>query len=340
MGLGTLPEYEVVDRVTVRRIPCGRRRKEMASPWEALRWMQCCWPLVRQLHQERPYEVTHAHFIMPAGAVARRLKRHARVPFLVTPHGSDVPGYNRERLKLAHVLARPWWKAICREADQLASPSASLLTLLRAVSRDCRSMVIPNGFEPGRFRPLEKQRRILLCGRLVARKGFQYFLEALRDLDLPGWEIDLVGAGPMLARLRQLARQCRIPVHLWGWIDNESPRLAQLHGQAMIYAFPSEWENFSIALLEGMSAGCAVIATDVAGNPEVVGDTGCLVPPKDVAALRAAVTALTADPDRCAELGRRAAERAASQFDWQHLADRYLSQLQRLVTHPSAESRR
>lgn len=342
MGFADLPSREARDGCRVLRVPCGRRRKEMASAWEALRWAWRCGAAIGRLHRVRPFDVCHAHFIMPAGIVADGLKRRCGVPFVVTPHGSDVPGYNRERLKLAHMLVRPWWRSICRRADRIISPSASLLGMIGRYAAGHRGEVVPNGFDPGRFRPAEKQRRILLCSRLVERKGFHVFLEAVRGLDLPGWGVDIVGDGPMMGRVRALAARCRMPVEVHGWIDNDDPRLADLYGRAMIFALPSEWENLSIALLEGMSAGCAVIATDVSGNPEALGDTGWLVPPGDSAAVRRAVQALAADPERCRELGERAARRAAERFDWSVIARRYLARMESLArteeTQPCASA--
>ena len=331
MAMDDLPAQERVDGIPVFRVPCGRQRKEMASPWEGLVWAHQAFKLVRELHSREPFDVTHAHFIMPAGIVAARLKRSSKVPFIVTAHGSDVPGYNRERLKLAHLIVAPWWRRICKQADYLVSPSASLLESIHRNVQGIRALVVPNGFQPGRFRPLDKQRRILLCSRLVERKGFQYFLAAMAGLDLAGWSIDIVGDGPMLANLKELAGRCSIPVRFHGWIDNNDPRLADLYGRAMIFAFPSEWENFSIALLEGMSAGCAVITTNISGNPEVIGDTGYLLRPRDSLSLRNAVRELTSDAELCMLLGDAAAVRARELFSWQQIGSRYMHLLNHLV---------
>ena len=327
MGFEHLPQRETIGGIPVVRVLCGRRRKEMASPWEALVWARRCRPVVQVLHELQPFDVTHAHFIMPAGIVAGRFKESFGVPFAITPHGSDVPGYNRERLKLAHHLARPWWLRICRHADRIVSPSASLLRLIESRTSHARAQVIPNGFEPGRFKPLEKQKRILLCSRLVERKGFHHFLAAIRDLEPDGWSVDVVGEGPMRTRLEAIASRCKIPVRLHGWIDNDDPKLAELYGKAMIFALPSECENFSIALLEAMSAGCAVITTNVSGNPEVIGEAGCLIEPNDMAQLRAATLDLIHAPGRCLELGRRASRRAAECFNWERIAEEYLDVL-------------
>jgi glycosyltransferase involved in cell wall biosynthesis len=331
MGYGNLPRYERVEGVELHRVACRRRRKEMASPWEGLRWANRCIPLVRTLNAERPFDVVHAHFIMPAGIVAGRMQRATGVPVVITPHGSDVPGYNRERLKLAHVLVRPWWRRICRQADLIACPSTSLLKLIQDKTEDFRWQVIPNGFDPTQFERKVKQKHILLCSRLVERKGFQYFLQAIAPLTLPGWQVDIVGDGPMYARLADMAKRCRTPVHMHGWIDNDDRKLAELYGRATIFAFPSEWENCSIALLEAMSAGCAVVCADVGGNREVVGDCGYLIRARDVEALRQAVVKLTANPKRCQEMGRRAATRVTREFDWNVIARRYLGLFESLT---------
>jgi glycosyltransferase involved in cell wall biosynthesis len=331
MALGSAVGLDRDDGVAVHRIACGRRRKEMASPWEGLRWAARSVPIARQLHRQRPFDVVHAHFIMPGGIVAQRLWRSERVPGIVTAHGSDVPGYNRERLRLAHRVARPWWHKICREMAVVVSPSASLQGLIEVQRARFRGTVIPNGFDTARLRAPTKQKRILLCSRLVRRKGFHHFLAAVEALDLPGWQVDIVGAGPAYGELRRLARRCRTPVTLHGWIDNHDPRLAALYQAATIFVFPSEWENCSIALLEAMSAGCAVITTDISGNPEVVGDSATLVPARDVPALRRAIVTLTANPRQCRRLGQAAATRVAAEFDWDVVGARYLTLLESLA---------
>jgi len=328
MQFGELPEREQRDGYLVHRVACGRRRKFMATPWECLMWAQRAWPRIERLHREQPFDVSHAHFLMPAGIVAARAKRLLGIPYLATSHGSDVAGYNRERLKIAHLLARPWWLRIVRQADSLVCSSYGQRELLHKSAPDAESDVIPNGIDIDRFAPGEKQRRILLCSRLVERKGFQYFLKAVERSAAPGWEIDLVGDGPLYNRLAEMGLRCRMPVHLHGWIDNEDPRLHQMYRRAMIYAFPSERENFPIALLEGMSAGCAIIATDTTGNRDAVGDAGILVPPRDVAALRTAAETLTTDADHCRRLGQLAQQRVKDHFTWEAIGRRYLDSLE------------
>ena len=328
MGYQGLAADETINGVRVLRQPCGRQRWEMASPAEGLIWARRAWRVAVGLHRRHRFDVTHAHFVMPAGIVARWLHRSSTLPYVITPRGSDVPGYNRERLRLAHALARPWWKHIVRHARWIISPSSSLLELMQCQLPALRGLVIPNGVNTARFLPGAKQKRILLCSRLVERKGFQYFLQAVRDLELPDWRIDIVGSGPYQARLQELAAGSQTSIVWHGRIDNHDPRLAALYAQATICVLPSERENCPVAILEGMTAGCAVITTNVTGNPEVIGDCGYLVPPRDAPALRQAILVLINDEGLCRTLGAAARQRALEHFEPRQIAGRNLEVLQ------------
>jgi glycosyltransferase involved in cell wall biosynthesis len=81
-----------------------------------------------------------------------------------------------------------------------------------------------------------------------------------------------------------------------------------------VATLPSRDDPFPLVVLEAMLLGVPVVAFAVGGVPEQVGDTGVLVPPGDVEAFAAAVGALVDDPQRRAELGRRARERADTRF--------------------------
>ncbi len=72
-----------------------------------------------------------------------------------------------------------------------------------------------------------------------------------------------------------------------------------------------------------MSEGLAVIAANSAGAPEVVGEAGLLVKPRDPADIARALSELAERPALIAEYGQRARERVAAHFDWHHLAERY-----------------
>ncbi len=87
---------------------------------------------------------------------------------------------------------------------------------------------------------------------------------------------------------------------------------------------PSWIEGLPLVVLEAMAAGVPVVATSVGGTPEAVvdGETGLLVPPRDVDALAGAIDALLSDPERAQRLGAAGRRRARERFDADAAAQR------------------
>ena len=323
MGFQGLPAEETVEGVQVHRIPCRRRRAHLCTAPEAFTYVAAALPRVRRLVRHQRYDLNHTHFIFPDGVLAWWLHRTTGLRYVITAHGSDVPGYNPDRLKLAHRLLAPAWRRVVRTAERVICPSRVLETLLRRQLRESTVTLIPNGIDPDRFHAngAPRGRRILMVSRLLERKGFQHALEALRTLPTDH-EVHVVGDGPYRQALEVAADG--IPVTFWGWMDHSSPELRRLYESASIFLLPSEAENFPIVLLEAMAAGLAIITTSGTGCAEVVEDAGLLVPAGDVSALREALRRLTEDAALCRQLGVAARRRLEERFSWRAVAQQYL----------------
>ena len=96
---------------------------------------------------------------------------------------------------------------------------------------------------------------------------------------------------------------------------------------AEVFAFPSEYEGFGFPVLEAMACGTPVVASDASSIPEVVGDAGVLVPPRDVGALAAALEGLLKYPGRATHLRARGLARARL-FSWSKTVDRTVREYQ------------
>ena len=88
-----------------------------------------------------------------------------------------------------------------------------------------------------------------------------------------------------------------------------------------VFCLPSRDDPFPLVVLEAMSLGVPVVAFDVGGVREQVGDTGLLVPPEDTSALAEALETVAADPELRARLGRAARARAWERFSFRSFAD-------------------
>lgn len=330
MNFRGLPRQELVDGVTVYRVDCQRRSESKCTAREALRYVINARPVVRELLARNHYDLVHTHFIFPDGIVAMREVAPKGIPYIITAHGSDVPGYNpKSFFKLVHPVLKVVWRRVTRSAAEIVSPSETLAEMIEAVGPGTRVSVIPNGIDPDKYRPAEKKHQILIATRLVERKGVQYLMKAIAGSQV-SWPTVVVGSGEYQAELLELNAQLGNVANFVGWMSNESQEFRDLLEQSAIYALPSDVENFPVSLLEAMAAGCAIVTTRGHGCQEVVGESAELVTPgsedadRCVMEIRAALERLTGDPAYCAELGARARRRLDENFTWTAVARRYL----------------
>lgn len=329
MGFRDLPREEVVDGITVHRVNCGRQSVSRCTAREAFRYVVRARSVVRDLLHRTRYDLLHSHFIFPDGVIAWQVAAPCGIPFIITAHGSDVPGYNPKRFfRLVHPLLLPLWRRVTSSAAEIVSPSDALARLLERVGPGTAVSVIPNGIDADRYRPGEKRDQILVATRLVERKGVQYLLKALAGANI-AWPTIIVGSGEYQAQLVALNDRLGRPARMVGWLNNESPEFRELLEQSAIYVLPSDFENFPVALLEAMTAGCAIVTTSGHGCEEVVGDSAVLVTPgsideeRCVSELRAALERLTSDRAYRAERGARARRRLDEHFAWPAVTRQY-----------------
>lgn len=331
MGFRGLSKYEQINGVNVHRIQCIRTRESVCSTPEMTSYVLSAIPAALKLTRRELYNVNHTHFILPDGLVSYILKKLTGLPYIITAHGSDVPGYNPNRFNLGHKLFSAPWRKITQGAEQIVCPSESLKSLVLKRNTGAKVAVIPNGIDINRFQINGiKRKRILLVSRMFERKGIQYFLRALEGLDLEH-DVNIVGDGPYLRALQQMASNLKVKVRFCGWLENTSLELTELFETSSIFVFTSESENFPVVLLEAMTAGMAIITTKDTGCAEVVGNTALLVESKNPIAIREALNKLINNPDFCRELGQAARSRLEGNFTWSTVARRYVDLYTKLM---------
>ncbi|HEY4497671.1 MAG TPA: glycosyltransferase family 4 protein [Candidatus Paceibacterota bacterium] len=324
MGFRGLARHEVVSKINIFRVPSFRAKTEICHIHEMASFVVSAIWFLRQHMKDARYDVCHAHFIVPTGIVALWAKKKYKLPYILTAHGSDVPGYNPDRFTAIHRFLQPLLRAVCVNAKAIVAPSHFLRELiLKSMSgTENKLSVIPNGIDPDQFVPKQKKNIIVSTGRLLPRKGFQYLIQAVSGGNI-GYEVHIVGDGPMMRELRSIAELSKTKIIFHGWLHNDSDEYKNLLGSAAIYCLCSLRENSSVALLEAMSAGCAVVTTNVSGCRETIGDAGVTIPPQDAAELKAALAELMNNSRLREEFQKKARERAINYFDWNTIAGNY-----------------
>jgi sugar transferase (PEP-CTERM/EpsH1 system associated) len=218
--------------------------------------------------------------------------------------------------------------------------------------------VVHNGVDGDTFRPsLEVSGRIRqevgiprdalvvgFVGRLVALKDVKTLLLGLEGLvsNIPEVHAIIVGSGPELAPLRDYVARSAM---LRGRICFTGPRedVADLLKAMDIFVLPSLMEGMSNTILEAMSTGLPVIATNVGGNPEILADSACgyLFHPGNVAELQTHLATLLLNEEQRKEFGQEARRRALTTFSLEAMLRQYHQLYLELATvHSGIESAR
>jgi len=326
MGFPGLPKHEQKNGVNIFRVKSLRRKIETCGTFEMLTYVVSAIFFLRRHIKNNNYDFVHCHFLLPTGLVALYLKRKYQLEYIVTIHGSDVPGYNPDRFKIEHLFTIPILKKISHEAKTICSPSLYLKNLLETKIGSQKIEHIPNGIDLDNFKvdlSKPKENIILSTGRLLERKGFQTLIRAVKDIPLP-FDVHIVGDGPYRKPLERLAEGSKTKIIFHGWLNRGSKGLMSLYEKAAIYVLVSSQENASIALLEGMAARCAMISTNVSGCPETIGDAGFLIDYDDNQALRNILLELSRDRKKLDFYSLKSQLRLKTGFLWENNIMKYL----------------
>jgi glycosyltransferase involved in cell wall biosynthesis len=276
--------------------------------------------------------VVQSHFVSPFDPLlllARATGRIARLQAvdhagnLVSPKGPLMRGAERLRGVIAGRLV-----------DEAIGVSGFVARRLVSLGLDPeRVKVIHNGVDVGRWPGRSGARRpgpprLGYAGRLHPEKGIHVMQRAFERLErrLPGVELFLAGEGPEREQLESWARGRA--VHVLGTVRG----LGSLFRDVDVLLAPTLVnESFGLSAAEAMCSEAAVVASDVGGLPEVLGECGRLVPRGDADALADAVVALCTDLDACAELGRRGRARVLERFTLDRAVDELARSAQALL---------
>ncbi len=293
------------------------------------------------LAREMPEDVLHlhAHFLHTPASVARYAAILLELSWSFSAHAKDIwttPEWEK-REKLADCAWAVTCTAInCEHLAQLAPNGAQVelvyhgLDFERFPNPDERHDV-SDGSSPA------QSVKLLCVGRAVEKKGLEDLLAALARLP-PAlhWEFHHVGGGPELRRLRRLSGRLGLGARVWWHGPLAQPEVLRHYKAADLFVLASrvarngDRDGLPNVLMEAQSQRLACLTTRVSGIPELIrdGETGVLVPSRDVDALAGAIARLIADPALRARIGAAGQRRVREEFSFASGVDRLAKRLQ------------
>ena len=285
----------------------------------------------RDFFRRECFDVVHTH-TSKAGVIGRMAAAAAGVGSVIhSTHGliysegsriQGVPGGPALKILLAmerHAGRKANALCVLSEAEK------KIALELRLGTAD-KTFVIPNGIDTGLFTRSQADRErvrkefgfrggdivLAAAGRISSEKGYDVLVRAFHLLagTMPDLRLVLAGTGPDMEKISALAgnlRECgRIVL---AGMRTDMPAVLSASD---IFVHPAFYEGFGLAIAEAMAVGLPVIATDVGGIPETVGDAGSavIVRPGDVSSLAEAIGRVAGDPGLRAVLGAAGLKRS------------------------------
>lgn len=302
--------------ITVTRGPLAPARRRYLSLKGFPRYLHQLWRARRFIRsQARARDARLIHLNTSALLVGLVLGR---------PNGARLVWHVHEIVRGAGPLAWLFQVAPTLSSDRVIAVSHAVERHLAPFGR-AKVRVVWNGIADGQ-RPVRHSRSdpvvVAFVGRLNGWKGYELFVTAVAAVGRLHRSVRFVVAGDPPEgeewRTADLAERVAAAgladrVELLGRVENPAP----VFEAADVLVVPSVWpEPFGLVILEGMRAGCAVVAAAHGGAPEMITHdvTGLLVPPGDADALASAISRLTVDAPLRERLAAAARRRVAEQF--------------------------
>lgn len=317
--------------------------QDLGCGWELLNTLEARpWHAARMLASR--YDVLHLNLLPPRGLVSliAYAAWPARVLFMFR---SDLPPPGPEpfyRPVLRSVMDR---FTLLRVA-QIGGVSEFVLRKqgARFSFPPERGRTIYNGVDVERFQPRPREPRpgfhILTVANLRPHKGVHHVIGALAHLRRPEVRLSIVGDGPEVPRLQELARERGVAsqVEFLG-IRND---VHLLMNEADLFVHPSLAEGFGLTIAEAMASGRAVVAFRVGGILELIehGQSGLLVPEGDEERMASAIDLLISNPAYRRKLEQNAVQRVRERFDVRRTISQHVDWCEEVLASPQGAGRR
>jgi glycosyltransferase involved in cell wall biosynthesis len=328
-----LARFERIGGIPVYRLPAAGPKA-----WAALTFTVSA---LLRLVRLRP-DLLHAHEILTPASIALWAKRLLARPVIVKLLRGGVRG------DIFKLKKRPLWRVYLRSlrrgVDVFITISQEIDAELDTLGvRPEQRVSLPNGVDAVRCTPVSEERKqklrlalslprkstlVVYAGRLVAEKRVDHLLAVWKDVcaKYPDTHLLILGDGPEAAQLKEMQGKS---VQFTGQVDDAVPYFQA----ADLFVLPSSTEGLSNSMLEAMSCGLPVLATNVGGAPDVIrhGESGYLIPPDDKEELRRSLETLLEDRALRFTLGSNARQRILAEFSLDSVAKRLAALYQRLL---------
>lgn len=295
-----IPAYEKIEKIPIYhpkyfmipRILSGAKLLHIYLTIEGLFSYLASKKLAHGIVKEWNPDIIHIHGTVSESLLGVNLKKKYKKPLLMTVYGEDITRYTKQ------IPSKYLTGLSLKNADAIICQSKFLENEIRKTGiSNKKFFIIPMGVNTKNFSPKDKNKArqasnllknkkiILFVGHLVTRKGLEYLIRAIKRVLKNDKNIlcCIIGKGPLEEHLKKLTSDLGLNDYIRFLGTKTNKEVIPYMNACDIFVLPSLNEGLPVVLCEALACGKPVVATKVAGTPELVNnDVGYLVNPKDV----------------------------------------------------------
>lgn len=287
-----------------------------------------------ELMKNNHYDIIHVHGRVAPFLLSIFMRQKDRnIPIVFTLH-DDPPSNIQPNYYIYRIAYKLFQDTIVRKVDHIIVVHDKSKDRLKNIHIDQDNItVIPNGVDTNLFinGHNSSNRIVISVGSLIKRKGISYLLEAISNID--NIKVIIVGSGPEKDYLISLSKKLNITERIIFKSNISIQELVDCYSSSSIFVLPSLREALPLVILEAMSCGLPVIATNVSGMPDVIKDgyNGFLVEPANVEQLSEKIKLLINNDALRTEMSKNARKFVEEKLSWDSVIERIITVYEQIL---------
>lgn len=267
------------------------------------------------LLEKEKIDIIDGHWAGYGAVIAYMASKIYKIKYVITYHGSDIACGEND---VAGILSKRRQDIVSIELENATCVIVDSKSIANDVLRysSKKPIVVYHAVDLNHFKPLNNKifnkKTIISVGSLTKRKGHEYLLKAMKKVLEKNRDIELliIGRGPEEASLKGLVKKLGISDSITFIEYLPDQELPMYYSSSQFFVLATLHEGFGVVLAEAMACGIPVVSTNIAAVPEVVGNGGILVEPKNIDQLAEAMLKLLNNEALRQELGKKALAQA------------------------------
>jgi glycosyltransferase involved in cell wall biosynthesis len=260
--------------------------------------------LVHKLKMENKADVISAHWVYPDGFGAMLVAKKYNIPISIHALGCDINEYTKYPLRKKRII-----EALSRSDINIVKSRELKYKITELGISGDKTHVIHNGVDQEKFKHIDKintrkelslelnKRYVLFVGNFQIEKGLEYLIRAAKLIDDNSVHILIIGSGPLETQLHSLVKELGVSQKITFLGRVEHDLIPKYMGGVDLLCLPSLREGCPNVVLESLSCGTPVVASNVGAVPDIITQShyGTIVQTQDPKAIAAAITKLLAN---------------------------------------------